>query len=199
MTDTKVKYDIFFSYSYNDSEQVSKIANYFENQGLKVWFDKWLLVPGTSWEEALKEALESSSAVAVFIGSSPFSRRTQWELEASLKREISGRLQVIPVLLPGATRDNIPHHLRNLVAVDLRQGFENSRELDRFIAAIGHFDKEDLINHEMLIGDDLKDVGNHTGALEHYERALRIAVAVYGESHPLVATLLIRNFDSTYA
>jgi tetratricopeptide (TPR) repeat protein len=192
MADTKYKYDMFLSYSGPDAESVEMVARYLSDAGLNIWFDRWSLVPGQSWQIVLEEALESSFAVAVFIGPSALSNRQQQEWEARLAKQMSGTLRkiTIPVLLPGSTWDSVPSILRNLFSVDLREGLDNPRELNRLVAAIGYLDRSDAITQNMQRGDDLFQAGDSSGALTQYENALRIAVAVHGELHPLITTIL---------
>ena len=187
----KKGYDIFLSYSRSDARAVETVARYLSDVGLDVWLDQWLLIPGQPWQEALEEALERSSAIAVFIGPSPSSPWQLQEMTAGLTAQTRGsHRRVIPILLPGASRDNIPPYLRHLTAVDLREGLDNPRELNRLITSIKHFDQTETVDQEKQIGDDLRQAGDPAGALAHYERALQIAIVVHGESHPLVATLL---------
>ena len=39
-----------------------------EEDGIHVFLDKWHLVPGEPWQEAIEEALDDSSCCAVFLG-----------------------------------------------------------------------------------------------------------------------------------
>ena len=191
MTDTKYKYDIYLSYSKSDAKSVEKVAHFLSGVGLNIWFDRWSLVPGKSWEIASDEALDSSLAVVVFIGPSPISNFLQQEWQTSLKKLKNGTLQlVIPVMLPGSSWDSVPSYLRVLGGIDLHDGLDNQQELNRLVASIRNMNQSDVITRDIQIGNDLLQAGDSKGALKHYEIALKKAVDVHGESHPIIATIL---------
>jgi tetratricopeptide (TPR) repeat protein len=177
MAETKYKYDVFLSYSRSDAKSVEKVARYLSDVGLNIWFDEWSLVPGQPWEMALKDAFESSFAIAVFISSSPFSNFQQLELETFLNKqrgEVARR--VIPVLLPGYSWNIAPSSLRDLAAIDLSnidfsKDIELSNELKRLVSMIIY----NVLSQDMQIGDNLWKSGDLNGALKHCEKALRIA------------------------
>jgi hypothetical protein len=53
----------------NDKAVVEKIGIRLKDRhGLKVWLDKWNLVAGDPWQEAIEDALERSNCCAVFMG-----------------------------------------------------------------------------------------------------------------------------------
>src|SRR5450759_1481682 len=131
MTDTKYKYDIFLSYSRSDVKSVEKVARYLSDAGLNVWFDEWSLVPGQQWKVSLKEAIESSFVIAVFVGPLSLSNLQRLEWEAVLNKQMKGEVnRVIPVLLPGSSIDFIPFSLCEICALDLRKGLRTSHEIN---------------------------------------------------------------------
>ncbi|VVB85162.1 Photosystem I assembly protein Ycf3 [uncultured archaeon] len=200
MTDTNYKYDIYLSYSRPDVDSVEKVARYLSDIGLKVWFDRWSLVPGVSWQVTLEEALGSSFTIAVFIGTSPLSNWQKQEWKTSLIKQKSDSLRrIMTVLLPGSTSKSVPSHLRKLTHIDLRKGLENTYELNRIIVNIGHMygDRGELdkaieyFEMALEIAEELKDIrgkaarlnnigsvyqdwGKPEQALEYYQKALEI-------------------------
>ena len=68
MTHDKVHYDVFISYDRRDSEHVEKIARVLREQGLNVFFDKWVLPFGLPWQPLLEQALVECDAVIVCVG-----------------------------------------------------------------------------------------------------------------------------------
>jgi hypothetical protein len=62
------RYDVFLSYHWRDQAHVEAIAHWLRAKGLKVFLDRWYLVPGQPWPQALEGVLSSCGAVAVCIG-----------------------------------------------------------------------------------------------------------------------------------
>jgi hypothetical protein len=97
-------FDVFFSYNSEDRETVEKIAVCLEDQaGLKVWLDKWRLIPGEPWFRELERGLNAGLTSAVFVGKSGEGPWQQREVAAALDRQVKNPdFRVIPVLLPDA-------------------------------------------------------------------------------------------------
>lgn len=102
------RFDVFLSHNTADKPAVEEIARRLVDAGMLPWLDKWNLVPGTAWQPAIEAALDQCSACAVFIGPSGFSQWQNAEMRAAIDRRVSecrGEFRVIPVLLPGARRE----------------------------------------------------------------------------------------------
>ena len=89
-------YDVFFSYHWRDHAAVEAVAQALHRQGLKVFLDRWYLVPGRSWPQALEEALTSCRAVAVFVGPEGLGPWQQRENYLALSRRTPGPPTRIP-------------------------------------------------------------------------------------------------------
>ena len=136
----RTRYDVFLSHSSADKPAVEGIAKRLRDHGLKVFLDKWHLIPGDPWQEALEEALAASETCAVFLGPSGISPWQNKEMRVALERAAKDRsARVIPVLLPGASRPEepeLPPFLSLLTWVDFRAGVEDGEALRRLIAGI---------------------------------------------------------------
>ena len=175
----KLHYDIFISYSRHDKESVEPVAKSLSNSGIKVWLDSWDLIPGQAWKESLEKAIQNSSAIAVFIGPSGFGSRQH----AEIKEYIETGKQIIPILLPGASTKSLPSDLLTYQWVDLRDKSMQKSELNRLFVALGRSTtKENKIEQEQQIADDLLVTGDLTGAQERYEKALKLAQLQNDES-----------------
>jgi tetratricopeptide (TPR) repeat protein len=121
----EVTYDVFLSHNSQDKPQVEALAHRLEKRGLVPFLDRWCLVPGEPWQEAIEEALRASASCAVFLGASDISPWHNEEMRAALDRQARGRtFRVIPVLLPDATRPDegdLPLFLGGRTWVDFRQ------------------------------------------------------------------------------
>ena len=77
-------YDVFLSHCSADKPAVEELARRLVDAGISVFLDKWHLVPGEPWQEALEDALSASQTIAVFVGSSDIS---PWDCWASFDPE----------------------------------------------------------------------------------------------------------------
>jgi TIR domain-containing protein len=97
-------YDVFLSHSHADAAYVERLAVLLEDkQGLKSWLDKWVVIPGGSFQQAIAKGLEESKSCAVFLGAKTAGGWFEKEFEFALNRQAEDKsFRVIPVLLPGA-------------------------------------------------------------------------------------------------
>jgi tetratricopeptide (TPR) repeat protein len=120
-----MEFDVFLSHNSKDKTAVEQIGVKLQEQyGWKCWLDKWNLVPGEPWQEALEAALDECQTVAVFVGPNTISPWENEEMRSALEERVRDKSRrVIPVLLPGApdNRDlKLPRFLTRLTWVDLR-------------------------------------------------------------------------------
>src|ERR1700761_4661819 len=95
-------YDVFLSYNSRDHASVERVRRWLKEGGLTCFIDRWYLVPGTSWQSALQEALDSSKSVVISVGPGEIGRWQQRELQLALDRQAVAGTPVVPVLLPGS-------------------------------------------------------------------------------------------------
>lgn len=129
------QFDVFLSYHWRDREPVERIARSLRDQGLKPFLDRWYLVPGRPWPQALEQTLASCQAVAICIGPGEMGPWQTRESNVALDRQ--GRnadFPVIPVLLPGS--DPVLGFLGQNTWVDLRQGTDDPGLLSLLAGAI---------------------------------------------------------------
>src|SRR5271166_79797 len=95
-------YEVFLSHSSPDKPAVEELARRLKREGIEPFLDKWNLIPGQPWQEALEEALTRSASCAVFIGPGQLGPWQNEEMRAALDhcvRGSRGKYPVIPVLL----------------------------------------------------------------------------------------------------
>lgn len=135
-----MKFDVFLSHNGKDKPAVEQLAHKLEDKGLKVWLDKWNLIPGNSWQEEIEEALDNCQTFAVFLGPSGIGPWENVEMRSALSdRVIDRNRRVIPVLLPGAPDNNtlrLPRFLSQATWVDFRIGLDNENALYRLECGI---------------------------------------------------------------
>jgi hypothetical protein len=107
---------------------------------LKPFLDKWHLIPGEPWQEALEEALDQSRTCAVFLGPGGLGPWENEEMRAALDERVRNKsFRVIPVLLPGAEpkdKKTLPRFLSRLIWVDFRGGLDDPETFRRLVAGI---------------------------------------------------------------
>ena len=133
-------FDVFLSYNSADQISVTRLAQRLRAEGLNPFLDKWHLIPGETWQEALEDALDSSATVAVFIGPTGISPWHNEEMRAALNTRAKDKsYRVIPVLLPGAVMPSskeLPRFLSRLTWVDFRDGLEDEAAFHRLLNGI---------------------------------------------------------------
>ncbi|MBO3705634.1 MAG: TIR domain-containing protein [Candidatus Accumulibacter sp.] len=133
-----MSYDAFLSYSREDEDEVTRIAERLRDEAnLQVWFDRWELVPGDPWQEKLEEALRQLNTSVVFIGRKGLGNWQAPEVRAALNRNAERKMRVVPVALPGVdVRDErIPLFLKNLDFCLLRS-LDDQPNFERLVAGI---------------------------------------------------------------
>jgi len=132
-------YDVFLSHASADKEAVEKLARCLRDDGFKPFLDKWHLVPGDPWQEALEDALEASRTCAVFIGKKLGPWQNEEMRDALDERVHDAGFRVIPVLLPGGRmpgRKDLPRFLLRLNWVDFCKGLDDADAYHRLVCGV---------------------------------------------------------------
>lgn len=92
-------WDVFISYASEDRNEVAEpLAIALVNEGLKVWFDEFVLKVGDSLRRKIDEGLASSEYGIVILTPSFFTKHfTNLELNALSQREVNGKKVILPV------------------------------------------------------------------------------------------------------
>ncbi len=138
----KARFDVFLSHATPDKPAVEELARLLKKRGFEPWLDKWNLIPGEPWQEAIEKALEDCAACAVCLGPSGTGPWQNEEMRAAIDRRVSGgqgRFRVIPVLLPRAERgepSRLPAFLRATTWVEFRETLDDEKALHRLDCGI---------------------------------------------------------------
>ena len=65
-------YDVFLSHSAKDKAVVRDVAERLRKDGVKVWFDEWVLKPGDSIPSKIEEGLERSRVLVLCMSANAF-------------------------------------------------------------------------------------------------------------------------------
>lgn len=106
---------IFVSYSAKDQRTVEKIVETLTASGFQLWWDRANVPLGARFEPAIDEALTRSAAVLLCIGPGPLSEWREHEISTALELD----KRVVPVLINGATYEDLPPNLRRVRAATL--------------------------------------------------------------------------------
>ncbi len=132
-------YDVFLSHATADKPVVETLARRLREDGLEPFLDKWHLVPGEPWQEALEDALDTSRTCAVFVGTQLGPWQNE-EMRAVLdKRVHNENFRVIPVLLPGTPKPRkkeLPRFLHRLAWVDFCNGVADEESFHQLVCGI---------------------------------------------------------------
>jgi TIR domain len=115
-------FDVFLSHSHVDADWVERLARRLEDEhSLRVWLDKWVLVAGQSWQQAMARGIDQAGCCAICIGEYTPIGWFKREIERALDRQTRvSSFRVIPVLLPNAKRINVDDFLELNTWVDFR-------------------------------------------------------------------------------
>src|ERR1051326_5590952 len=117
-------YDAFLSHSHDDATWVEALARRLEDEcDFRIWLDRWVLVPGKSWQRAMTRGLEETTTCAVCIGAHTPKGWFQEEIERALDLQTrDDSFRVIPVLLPDGNPESAPGFLTLRTWADFRNG-----------------------------------------------------------------------------
>ena len=68
----QLPFDVFFSHSSKDKAVVRPLVERLRKDGLKVWFDEWVLKPGDSIPAKIEEGLERSRVLVLCMSANAF-------------------------------------------------------------------------------------------------------------------------------
>lgn len=121
----KFRYDVFLSHNSRDKAQARQLAERLRDQGLKVWFDEWVIKPGDDVYTVIEDALEASRTLVLCL--SPASLGSGWvslERTTILFRDPSRTdRHFIPLLLDDC---EIPTSMRSFRFIDFRSRSESA-------------------------------------------------------------------------
>ena len=127
--DPKLNFDVFLSHAHVDAEAVEALGiRLREEAGLRVWLDRWILIPDESWQQHLSKALDEVHTCAVCIGEHTPTGWFKEEIERALNRQTRTQsFRVIPVILPGGSTAAVDGFLQSRTWVDFSAGINDGR------------------------------------------------------------------------
>ena len=109
--DDEFEFDVFLSHSAKDKAVVTDVAERLRKDGLRVWFDTWVLKPGDSIPARIHQGLEGSRVQVLFMSANAFG--SDWaQMESSTFRFRDPLNTTPPPSFSESTRREAPHHMR---------------------------------------------------------------------------------------
>jgi hypothetical protein len=124
---TGPQYDVFLSHAHENRDWVEAMAQRLEDErGIRVWLDRWRLVPGESWQQAMAKGMDEAATCAIFLGGDTPTGWFRQEIEHAVNLQSEQpEFRVIPVLLPDALADSggvLPAFIDLRTWADFREG-----------------------------------------------------------------------------
>ncbi len=186
---------LFLSHAGIDSDRALSLATAIEASpdarrlGLTVWLDKRNLLPGTSWQQQLEDAIENkSTAFGILLTSRGVRNWVQLEVRAGLDRVVEAQraglqYKFIPILADDIVNiDLLPAFARQYQGV--RVGPDNSG-LSELVQVLTAFEAKDAA----IFFGRTKEVGDLVGQLKRTTFAMVVGDSGSGKSSLVKAGL----------
>lgn len=122
---------VFLSYSHEDETAAKAAKAVFSRHGLDVWLAVDEIQPGDRVADRISHELQAATAVVLLIGRSPSNwARSEWSLALATSWDEDRKLNLLPVLLPGA---DPPAFLQSLTYMRI---VDEARDWDRIARMI---------------------------------------------------------------
>jgi len=105
---------VFMCHNSEDKPAVREIRRRLVSEGIKPWLDEEQIQPGTTWQTALGEQINSIKSAAVFVGNSGIGPWQNEEIQAFLSQFMERKCPIIPTILGSvSTTPELPWTLKN--------------------------------------------------------------------------------------
>lgn len=138
MADPIHSFDVFLSHAHSDAGMVERLGEKLTDEGrLRVWLDKWILVPGAHWQQEMARGLGEAKTCAVCISQSTPKGWFREEIERALNRQAKDHsFRVIPVILPNGDSSIFNNFLELRTWVDFKAGIEDGYAMHQLTCGI---------------------------------------------------------------
>ena len=107
-------FDVFLSHARIDAELVELLGMRLEDEAqLRVWLDRWVLVPGGRWQQEMARGLDQAKTCVVCIGQHTPKGWFREEIERAINRQTKdSSFRVIPAILPNGDSSFVDDFLK---------------------------------------------------------------------------------------
>lgn len=136
--DLAQEFDVFLSHAHSDADIVERLGVKLTDQAqLRVWLDKWVLVPGEHWQQEMARGLDQAKTCAVCVSQDTPNGWFREEIERALNRQAKDpSFRVIPLILPNGDRTVIDSFLELRTWVDFKAGIDDGYALHVLVSGI---------------------------------------------------------------
>jgi hypothetical protein len=97
---------------------------------IRVWLDKWVLIPGEHWQQGMAKGLDEAASCAICVGSKEIQGWYKEEIGRALNRQTKDtKFRVIPVILPDGDRSLVGQFLELRTWVEFKNGIGDPEAL----------------------------------------------------------------------
>jgi small GTP-binding protein len=164
-------YDVFLSHDSGDKPKARKLAERLKTEGLRVWWDEWVLIPGANISEEIEIGLERSRTLTLCMSSR--ANDANWAAlrvqTLRFRNPADADRQFIPLLLEDGP---IPDEIRRFAFIDLRGN--GDEQFARLLGACRPPSPTSALTENKGRLDPVKVLHGHTGA------AWRVALSPNG-------------------
>jgi hypothetical protein len=131
-------FDVFLSHAHPDAEAVESLGRRLEDEAhMHVWLDRWVLVPGERWQQAMSKGLDEARTCAVCIGRHTPAGWFREEIEKALNRQTKeSDFRVIPVILPEGDSELVVNFLELRTWADFKNGLGDGYAFHLLVSGI---------------------------------------------------------------
>ena len=121
-----------------DAEVVEFIAHKLEDDhNLKIWLDKWILIPGEPFRQALSKGLDQAKTCVIIIGNTTPKGWFEEEVSKAINKQTKDKsFRVIPLLLPSADSSFVNDFLELRTWVRFKKDVDELRAFHEMVCGI---------------------------------------------------------------
>lgn len=172
-----MEYDIFISYSREDSDIVNLFVSRLADTGYNVWIDREEIRPSDRMEKRVTQAIMNSSVVLFFSSARSNSSNAIFEIYYALNK---GKT-IIPIILDDDYEENIADDLVDVDYIVYQSVTSTMQKILSFLSdylgktpsfIASNPDLKDMSSEELFnLGQSFYDNKNYVQAVEYYESA----------------------------
>jgi hypothetical protein len=148
-------YDVFLSHSSKDKSIVRELAVRLRGDGIRVWFDEWVIQPGDSIPSKIEQGLENSRVLMLCMSKNAFG--SDWATLESQTFRFRDPLNKMRHFLPLRLDDSSPPGtLKQFLYVDW-PGKDREESYQRLLIACGATPTKSTRAHESREANELEN------------------------------------------